>query len=273
MTTGAGSWARLDGIGEERLESLREEAYDWLAAKTDDLPKRLSDADGFNREAEEVAALGRLVSGLERGEVAVPDPILRELVARETTEAGQFDDVKEEYDRLLAVHEGWKALLACLDSAAGAAAGAEEDHDEEPESPDHGEPVASAPGPSRRIEPAGTFSDDQLQIIRATVTRSLAGRTGDLGLRLKKRPEVPDAREVGEIAALARLAFGLEQGELEVPDRIAGELMSRIAAEVAHENEVEEIVERYEEGIAEHEALVAFASIFSEGSAQEGGER
>jgi hypothetical protein len=280
MTTGRNSWVSLDGLSDRQLAILREEANDWLVTKADDLRKGAEDADETKREVEEVAALGRLVSGLRRGQILMPDPIARELIARTIGETRRLDELREEYDREFGEHESWVALLAHFDAAPDTAAG--DGGDAEPESLDDDEPVASAPEVGGTIELVGRLSDDQLRIARRAVTGALAGRAGDL--RLLGRSPDPE-RAVGEVAALARLAFGIERRELEVPDRIARELMSRLAAEVDDMNEWEELAERYEQGIAEHDALVALAAIFtdhrpagssersSEGSPQGGGDR
>jgi hypothetical protein len=116
MTTERSCWVALDGIGDGQLAILREEANDWLVAKADDL-RRIGDGDRdrIMGEVDDVAALGRLVSGLRRGEVLLPDRAMRELVARSTTETERLDSLKEEYDRLVAEHDAWTALLAHLD--------------------------------------------------------------------------------------------------------------------------------------------------------------
>lgn len=264
-TTKRGSWVSLDVITDEQLAILREEVIDWLVAKADDLPKDIDDSDGVKREVEEVAALGRLVSGLRRREVLMPDPIARELIARTTGENRHFDEVKDEYDRALGQHESWVALLARFDAApgAGAADGVddEEDRGAETEAPDEDDPVV-APVPDR-VELAGRLSDDQLRIVRNEVTGYLAGKAGDLPLlRKEKDPE----GVVSEVAALARLAFWLERGAVQVPDKTVHEMVLRLAKSSNDLNDYEELRERYETGIAEHDALAALAAIFSDAS-------
>jgi hypothetical protein len=264
-TTKRGSWVRLEVLTDEQLAILREEVNDWLVAKADDLPKDIDDADGVKREVEEVAALGRLVSGFRRGEVLIPDPVARELIARTTSENRHFNEVKEEYDRVLGQHESWVALLARLDTAprTDATDGGADDEDPgaEPESPEQGDPVVSSE--SRWIDLAGRLSDDQLRIVRNEVTGYLAGKAGDLPLlRKEKDPE----RVVSEVAALARLAFWLERGEVEVPDEIVHEMVLRLAKSSNDLNDYEELRERYETGIAQHDALVALTAIFSDAS-------
>jgi hypothetical protein len=110
---------RLDRLADEQLAILREEANDWLVAKAADL-SRGTDDDGRRREVGEVAALGRLVSGLRCGEVVAPDRVVRDLIARTTTETGRLDELlKEEYDRALTESEAWVALLAHFDGGGG----------------------------------------------------------------------------------------------------------------------------------------------------------
>jgi hypothetical protein len=270
MTTEQGHRVPLDGLDDGRLAILREEANDWLVAKADDLPRGIDDAEGAKCEAEEVAALGRLFGWLRRGEILMPDPIARELIARATTENIRLDELKKEYDQELGRHESWAALLAHLDTAPDtdtADAGVEGDPGTEPESPDKPGPVAFS---TKWIGLAGRSSDDQLRIVRSEVIGYLVGRAGDLHL-LHRRPD-PE-REVGEIAALARLAFWLERGEIQAPDRIAHETVVRLAEGSDELNEYERLRERYEAGIAEHEALRALAAIFADAPTGVGGPR
>jgi hypothetical protein len=103
----------LDRLSEEQMSTLREGANGWLIGKAEDL-RLLHSEDDPKRVIKEVAALGRLTFGLERGEVFVPDLMVRELVARRTTETIYLDELKERYDRELAEHEAWTALLAHL---------------------------------------------------------------------------------------------------------------------------------------------------------------
>lgn len=268
MTTGNRAPVRLDGLSDRQLAILREAANDWLVTKADDLPTGIDDADGTRREVEEVAALARLVSGLRRGEVLVPDPIAKELIARTIGETRHLDELREEFDRELGEHESWVALLAHLDARPDAdpgEAGEEKEGGADPGSPDDVAPEAPS---SRWIGLDGRLSEDQLRIVLKEVTGTLAGRTGDLRL-LYKHPD-PEP-EVVEIAALARLAFWLARGEVRFPDRMAHEMAVRLAESSEELNEWEELRERYEEGRAEHEALVAFAGIFSDDLPRPGG--
>jgi hypothetical protein len=253
------SWVELDRLSDRQLTILREEMNDWLVAKANDLPKY--NDDEAKRQTEEVAALGRLVSGLRRGDIIVPDPIGRELVARTIGETRHLDELREEYDRELGEHEAWIALLGHFDPApdVGAAeAGGDEDRGAQPEPPDEGGPVAPAP---ERIELAERLSDDQLRIVRKEVTGMLAGRTGDLPILSKQEDH---ERQFNEIAALARLAFWLDRGELDVSDPIAQQMVRRLVEGSNDLNEYEELRERYEVGMAEQGALLAFAGLFAD---------
>jgi hypothetical protein len=101
----------LDGLSGEQLSILDEQANGWLIGKAADL-RFLHSEDDPKRVIKEVAALGRLTFGLERGEVFVPDRMIGELIARRTTETIYLDGLKERYDQELAEHEAWLALLA-----------------------------------------------------------------------------------------------------------------------------------------------------------------
>jgi hypothetical protein len=264
MTTERRTWKQLDGLSDRQLAILCEEINDWLVTKAADLPKGNDDPDRTKLEGEEVAALGRLVSGLRRSEILMPDPIAGELIARTVGETGHLDELKEEYDRELGEHEAWAALLGHFDpspDADEAETGDGEGRTADPESPKDESEAASAP---KCVEFAGRLSDDQLRIVRKEVTGMLAGRTGDLRL-LDKHAE--PGREVSEIAALARLAFWLDRGEIQVPDPLAQEMVERLVEGSKDLNEWEELRERYEAGIAEEDALLAFAGLFSDGLA------
>jgi hypothetical protein len=205
MTGEKRSWVDFDGLSDRQLAILREEANDLLVTKADDLPKGIDDADEVKRETEEVAALGRLVSGLRRGQILMPDPIARELIARAIGETGHLDELKEEYDRELGEHESWVALLAHFDPAPdadAAEAGDEEDRGAEPESPEEDETEAK-PAP-RWVEFAGRLSDDQLRIVRREVTGMLVGRTDDLPILSKQEDHERQFREI------ARTTYGYD---------------------------------------------------------------
>jgi hypothetical protein len=104
------------------------------------------------------------------------------------------------------------------------------------------------------------MTEAQLEIVRRSVFGALVGKAGDLRL-LHKNPDPKWA--IREVAALGRLAFWLEHGEVLVPDRVAREVAQELADGVDAMNEWEEVVERYEEAMAEHDALHAFIAHLS----------
>jgi hypothetical protein len=103
------------------------------------------------------------------------------------------------------------------------------------------------------------LSEEQLEILRSTVTGTLVARAGDL----RHLNRAPDPKWIiKELAALGRLASGLDRGEILVPDRTALKVIARIAREV---DEMDEgLIERYEEAVAEHDALHAFVARLGE---------
>jgi hypothetical protein len=103
------------------------------------------------------------------------------------------------------------------------------------------------------------MSEEQLQIVRRSVFGALVGKAGDLRLLHKVRDPKGAIREV---SALGRLAFWLEYGEIVVPDKAAREVAEGLAEGVDAMNEWEEVVQRYEEAIAEHDAMHAFVAYF-----------
>jgi len=105
------------------------------------------------------------------------------------------------------------------------------------------------------------MSEEQLGIVRGVVFGELVGKAGDLRV-LNQFPD--PKRAIREVAALGRLAFWLEHGEVLVPDRTAREVMARIVEDV--EEMDAELLEHYEEAVAEHDALRAFVAYFPEGS-------
>jgi hypothetical protein len=115
----------------------------------------------------------------------------------------------------------------------------------------------------------GRLSEDQLRIAHEAVMGQLIGRTGDLRL-LDKNPE-PE-RELAELAALSRLASVLEVGRIDGPDPIAQRVAAGLADAAGEIVEYEEHRERYEEGVAEREALRALAEIFPGDTGVEGEE-
>jgi hypothetical protein len=272
MTGTMRSWVEFDGLSDRQLAILRAEANDWLVAKADDLPEERDEADGeAKREAQEVAALGRMVSGLWLGKILMPDPIARELIARTIGETRHLDELKEEYDRELGEHEAWVALLGHFD--AGPEAGGTESGDEEDRGAAEADPVGEGgpkPAAQKWIELADKVSDDQLRIVRNEVTGMLAGRTDDLPILSKQEDH---ERQFSEIAALARLALWLDRGELDVSDRLVQEMVRRLMEGSIDLNEYEELRERYEAGMAEQGALLAFAGLFPEGLATGSGDQ
>jgi hypothetical protein len=112
----------------------------------------------------------------------------------------------------------------------------------------------------------GGMSEEQLEIVRCNVFGALVGKAGDL--RLLHRLRDPKGA-IREVAALGRLAFWLEHGQVLVPDRAAREAAQGLAEGVDAMNEWEEVVEQYEEAMAEHDALHAFVAYFSDASGEE----
>jgi hypothetical protein len=104
------------------------------------------------------------------------------------------------------------------------------------------------------------MTQEQLDIVRRAVLGELIGKAGDLRL-LHKHPD--PRRAIREVAALARLAFWLEHGEVLVPDRAALEVARYLAEGVDAINEWEEVARRYERAMAEHDALHAFVAHLS----------
>lgn len=70
------------------------------------------------------------------------------------------------------------------------------------------------------------MSEEQLEIVRRNVFGALVGKAGDLRLLHKLRDPKGAIREV---AALGRLAFWLEHGQVLVPDRAAREVAQGLA--------------------------------------------
>lgn|GEM_PF-3282102 len=103
------------------------------------------------------------------------------------------------------------------------------------------------------------ISGEQAGIARASLTDFLVAQAEDL--RLLHTVEDPEGA-IREVAALARMVAALRDGQLAVPDPAAREVMARIAGEV--EEMDEELVERYEEAVAERRALCAFLAFLGE---------
>ncbi|MCW2981297.1 MAG: hypothetical protein JWO14_3024 [Solirubrobacterales bacterium] len=105
------------------------------------------------------------------------------------------------------------------------------------------------------------MSEAQLEIVRRNVFGALVGKAGDLRLLHKLRDPKGAIREV---SALGRLAFWLEHGEIVVPDKAAREVAQGLADGVDAMNEWDEVARRYEEAMAEHDALRAFVAHFAD---------
>jgi hypothetical protein len=110
-----------------------------------------------------------------------------------------------------------------------------------------------------RVRLDGLLSDGQLEIVREIVFGQLMGQAGDLVLLNQYRDP---KRAIKEVAALGRLAFWLEWGEIVVPDRIAREVMLRIAREVDGMNEQGDTTGG--DPVAEHDALWDFVGLLSD---------
>jgi hypothetical protein len=110
-----------------------------------------------------------------------------------------------------------------------------------------------------RVRLDGLLSEGQIEIVSGVVFGQLIGSAGDLDI-LHKAPD--PKRAVREVAALARLAFWLEWREVLVPDRIAREVMLRLAREIDGMNECGETTGG--DPAAEHDAMWSFVNLLSE---------
>lgn len=110
-----------------------------------------------------------------------------------------------------------------------------------------------------RVRLDGLLSESQMEIVKDTVLGQLIGCAGDLALLYKARDP---KRAVREVAALGRLAFWLEWREILVPDRIAREVMLRLAREVDGMNQQRETTGG--DPAAEHDAMWGFVNLLSE---------
>jgi hypothetical protein len=91
-----------------QTEILRDELLGWLAGieedlETDQLPDPGADAS-------EADAFRRLLTGLDRGEVELPDDEAREAMSR----AAEGYDEASGHERVVAVHDAHQALLSVL---------------------------------------------------------------------------------------------------------------------------------------------------------------
>lgn len=108
------------------------------------------------------------------------------------------------------------------------------------------------------------MSEEQLRIVRDAVLGELIGRAGDL--RHLNRIADP-RRAIREVAALGRSAYWLGIGEVLVPDRAARRVMSRIVEEADEMDR--ELLESYEEAVAEHDALRTYLAYLSHPGGEE----
>jgi hypothetical protein len=92
----------------EQTEILRDELLGWLAGIEEDIAAdQLPDPGADAREAD---AFRRLLTALDRGEIALPDDEARGAMGRA---AEGYDDASG-YERVVAVHNAHHALLSVL---------------------------------------------------------------------------------------------------------------------------------------------------------------
>ncbi|MBS1888804.1 MAG: hypothetical protein JSU06_16595 [Actinobacteria bacterium] len=123
------------------------------------------------------------------------------------------------------------------------------------------------------------LSEEQISFVRREVFSALYGRAGNLA-RLNRLPDPKAA--IREVAALGRLAESLQDGGVRVPDRAAAEVAVGLAADVDDLHAYEQIYERCERAMWEHDAIHALVRLFGEadrdarggpGDADAGGDR
>jgi hypothetical protein len=110
------------GLSKAQRKVILRRATVWLIDKVADLELSRSKKE-TSRAVEEVAALGRLVRGLESGEVEAPDKVLGELVARRTTETNLLEELrkaKQEFEKEKEEHKAWVKLLGVIAGHRGA---------------------------------------------------------------------------------------------------------------------------------------------------------
>jgi len=92
-----------------QTEILRSELLGWLAGIELDLghPEPLDDPEASVREAE---AFRRLLTGIDRSEIELPDEDAREALGK----AAEGYDEASGYERVCAVHDAHHALLSLL---------------------------------------------------------------------------------------------------------------------------------------------------------------
>lgn len=94
----------------DHIAILRDDLSDWLDGARLDLeaPERLKDPDRSRRVA---AAYERLLAGLDRGEILVPDEEARAALEA----AAKGSDAASNYAEIVATHDAHQGLLALLD--------------------------------------------------------------------------------------------------------------------------------------------------------------
>lgn len=110
-----------------------------------------------------------------------------------------------------------------------------------------------------RVRLDGLMSEAQIEIVYEVVLSQLIGGAGDLQILNKHRDPKQAIREV---AALGRLTFWLEYREILVPDRVAREVMVRLAREVDEMNDQGDSTGG--DPSAEHDAMWAYVGLFSD---------
>jgi len=102
------------------------------------------------------------------------------------------------------------------------------------------------------------LSEEQISFVRGQVFFALYSRAGNLR-DLSRHADQKAA--IREVAALGRLAESLEGGGVRVPDRAASEAAVGLAADVDQIHEAEEIYERCEQAMREHDAMHALVGL------------
>jgi hypothetical protein len=93
----------------DHIAILQKDLSDWLAGVREDLkkPERMSDPERARREAD---AFERLLAGLDRGEILVPDEDARSAIES----AARGHDRASNYIEIAAAHDAHHGLLALL---------------------------------------------------------------------------------------------------------------------------------------------------------------
>lgn len=96
----------------DHIAILRDDLSDWLDGARLDLeaPEKLKDPDGSRRVA---AAYERLLAGLERGEILIPDEEAQAAIEA----AAKGSDAASDYAEIVATHDAHHGLLALLGGA------------------------------------------------------------------------------------------------------------------------------------------------------------